>query len=143
MGRKERIKDSLERRPYHELIQDDLYGITKRIKKIDDGYFILRHKLSGRYEVHNANNTGSTYCFIVPYESLDKRTLTYCRETAVERDIAEIIEKQNRRLEESKKRSQQADMEDRIKYVSEMEAFAVDEDQLHDGYRSTHYITRG
>lgn len=143
MGRKERIKDSLERRPYHELIEDDLYRITSRIRKIDDGYFILRHTLSGRYEVHNTNNIGSTYCFIVPYDSLDKRTLTYCRETAVERDIAEIIERQNQRLEESNKRSQQSEIEDRAKYVSEMEAFAVDEDQLHEGYRSTHYINRG
>jgi hypothetical protein len=143
MGREGRIKDALEKRPYHELIHDDLYKIADRIRGIDNGYFVLRHTQSGKYEVHNTNNTGSTYCFLVPYDQLDKRTLMYCRETAVHRDIADIIEKQNQRIEKINKRRYQSDMNDRIEHVAEMEQFAVNEDLLHEGYRNVHYMTRG
>lgn len=143
MGREERIRDTLEQRPYHELVRGDLYRITDRIRQIDEGYFILRHRISGRYEVHNTNNIGSTYCFIVPYDALDKRTLIHCRETAVQRDVAEIIAKQNDRLTKRKERSYQSEIESRSKYVSDMESFAVNEDQLHEGYKKTHYIARG
>lgn len=142
MGYRERIKDALERRPYHELVTDDLYDITGRIRQIDDGYFILRHKLSGKYEVHNTNNIGGTYCFVVPYDSLDKRTLIYCRETSVSRDIAELVERHNRKLEESRKRAHESDITDRTRYVAELEEYAVNEDLLHEGYQKTHYIRR-
>lgn len=140
MGRIEKIQDALQKRPYHELISDDLYKISKRIRYIDRGYFILRHKDSGTYEVHHTDNIGNTYCFRVPYDRLDKRTLVYCRETAVQRDIADIIERQNERLEREKKRSYQSDITDRTKYVADMEAFAVDEDLLHKGYKKTHVM---
>lgn len=143
MGRIERIQDTLSKRPYHQWIRDDLYKISQRIREIDDGYFILQHIPSGSYEVHHVGNIGSTYCFKVPYPQLDRRVLTYCRETAVQRDIADLIDRQNERLQKSAERAYQSDMSDRTKYVADMSAFAVNEDLLHTGYQSSHFITKG
>jgi hypothetical protein len=77
----------------HRIIDDDLYSISKRIRKIDPEYFILLNRISGKYEVHHMGQPpGETYCLTVPYDELDERTLKLVRETRIER-LHELIEK--------------------------------------------------
>ena len=64
-------------------IDHDLFGISDRIKDIEDEYFILFDMDRGKYEVHSKANPKDTYCFTVPYKELDARVLEYCRKTHI------------------------------------------------------------
>ena len=55
-------------------IDDDVFDITKRIKEIDDGYFVVYNTLKNSFELHN-NYQENTYCLTCPYECLDERVL--------------------------------------------------------------------
>jgi len=78
------------------LVEDDLYSISKRIREIDPGYFILYNRSSGKHEVHHmAQPPGETFCLTVPYAQLDARLLDLVRETRIER-LHELIEKMHR-----------------------------------------------
>ncbi len=66
-------------------INSDLFGITDRLKSVDEGYFVLYNKASSRFEVHNSKNKGDTLCVVVPYESLDARTVSHVKRTRAER----------------------------------------------------------
>lgn len=114
-----RIREALARRPSHRLVADDPFRIAERLKDIEEGYFILRNTNTGRYEVHSTMNLGSTYCFTVPFDRLDSRTLEYCRETSTGRNGVELAERQNARLEASRERSRRDDMRARTEEVAD------------------------
>jgi hypothetical protein len=79
----------------YRFIDDDLYSISKRVRDIDPGYFILLNRRSGKYEVHHMDQPpGATFCLTVPYEQLDERTIQLIRETRIER-LNELIKKMN------------------------------------------------
>jgi len=76
----------------------DVYGIAKRIKNLDRGYFIVYDTEKEKFEVHNNLQLGSSYCLTLPYSELDARALDYVAKTSctnIER-ILEEIESENR-----------------------------------------------
>ena len=77
-------------------IKDDVYYICDRLKEIDDSYIVLFNLDNLRYEIHSKGQK-SSYCFTVPFDSLDERTLSYALRTRSERrdKIIEEIEKNN------------------------------------------------
>ena len=61
-------------------VVSDPFDITNRIREIEDEYFILYNRYEKRFEVHStAQPIRQTYCFTVPFDTLDNRTLEYCR----------------------------------------------------------------
>jgi hypothetical protein len=86
----------------------DLYDIVNRLKEIDEGYFVMRGKRSGRYEVHNRNNIGDTYCF-TSFAELDERTIFKTRETAIANS-----DKLFRKMEEDNRKAQDTIDKDRV-----------------------------
>ena len=80
-------------------IKDDVYYICDRLKEIDDSYIVLFNLDNLRYEIHSKGQK-SSYCFTVPFDSLDERTLSYALRTRCERrdKIIEEIEKSNEEL---------------------------------------------
>ncbi|HHW89402.1 MAG TPA: hypothetical protein GX745_00655 [Clostridiales bacterium] len=66
-------------------IDNDLYDIANRLKSIDSGYFVVYDTSRQKYEVHNSDNIGNTYCLTVPYERLDARTVDLVNKTRRER----------------------------------------------------------
>ncbi len=76
----------------------DVYEISKRIKNIDNGYFIVYNTSTCKFEVHNSFQLDTTYCLTLPYDYLDERTLNYVAKTRsvnIENILAEI-EKENK-----------------------------------------------
>ena len=59
------------------------FDVCDRLKSIDDGYFVVFNVKRDRYEVHNNRQT-DTFCFVVPYDKLDSRTVDYCLKTRVQ-----------------------------------------------------------
>ena len=70
----------------------DVYNISKRIKQIDKNYYIVFNTSKQKFEVHNSNQRGSTYCLTVPYNFLDERTLKLVEATKSE-NIERILNK--------------------------------------------------
>ena len=55
-------------------IDSDVFEIAKRIKDIDDGYYIVFDTGKERYELHNINQP-NTHCLTYPYANLDGRLI--------------------------------------------------------------------
>ena len=79
------------------VIEDDLFGICARLKSIDDGYFVFRNYVTGKFVVHNSKCRPNTLCLVLPYDELDERTVRRVRYTAAERaqKIVEDMERAN------------------------------------------------
>lgn len=60
---------------YKEIIKDSVYEIPQRLKEYDKSFFVVFNKLSGKFEIHSTDNLFDTYCFTVPYDILDQRTI--------------------------------------------------------------------
>lgn len=55
--------------------------IAQRIKDIDARYFIVFNIKKQKYEVHSLGQAGGSYCFTIPFDTLDERTLFMTRKT--------------------------------------------------------------
>lgn len=89
------------------VIKNDVYNISKRIKDIDNGYFIVYNTSKNAYEVHCSNQLDTSYCLTVPYKNLDMRTLDYVYQTKSENidKILDKIESENKIKENAEKNS--------------------------------------
>ena len=47
-------------------IENDVFDVVKRIKQIDDGYFVVFDLDKEKYELHNKYQNNS-YCLTYPY----------------------------------------------------------------------------
>ncbi len=56
-------------------INNDVFDIARRLKEIDDGYFVLYDKKLMRFEVHNRRQRPDTLCLVLPYDTLDCRAI--------------------------------------------------------------------
>lgn len=83
------------------IIEHDLFGISDRLKGIDSNYFVCYNSSKHRFELHNSFQRGSTLSLVVPYESLDVRTVDYALRTRAERaeQLLAQMELENKRLE--------------------------------------------
>ena len=83
-------------------IENDCFDICSRLKEIDSSYLVYFNLKRNCYEVHSKSQAKSSYCFAIPYENLDERTLDYAQKTRSENKdkIIKEIEEHNRRVEE-------------------------------------------
>lgn len=75
------------------VIDDDMFGVARRLKSIDDGYFVFLNYVIGKFEVHNAHDRPNTLCLVLPYETLDERTVNrvlYTRAENAEKLVARL-----------------------------------------------------
>lgn len=88
------------------VIDDDLYGVCRRLQSIDDGYFVFLNYKTGKFEVHNKKDS-RTLCLVLPYDRLDERTVRHVLYTRAERarEIVERMERENARLEAERRRA--------------------------------------
>ena len=88
------------------VIEDDLFGVCRRLKSIDDGYFVFLNYRTGKFEVHNRKDA-VTLCLVLPYDTLDARTVRHVLYTraARMREIVQRMERENARLEERARRA--------------------------------------
>lgn len=138
------IDSVLLKRPYLRLVKGDMYDIARRIKEVEEGYFIVFNTRNEKYEVHSTFNKGwNTYCFTVPYDQLDIRTLHLCRETSLALhgdNILKNMEAENEKIDQAQEKDYQRTMSDGAAETAEMVAFGIDEDELHEGYKKTHVV---
>ncbi len=74
-------------------ITTDVFFIIEQLKELDPSYYVLFNTETGKYEVHSSMQSGSSYCFSVPFDSLDARTVDHALKTRIankDKIIAEI-----------------------------------------------------
>jgi hypothetical protein len=70
------IRETLIKKPYLTEVKTNVYKIPERLKDYDDSIYILWNKLRKKYELHSTDNKwGGTYCFDIPFNELDDRTI--------------------------------------------------------------------
>ena len=83
-------------------IKNDVFGIGKRLREIDADYFVVYNGGLRRYEVHHRRQR-DTLALVVPYASLDARTVALALKTRRE-NIDRLIKEMdaaNQKLEET------------------------------------------
>lgn len=77
------------------MITNDVFDIAKRIKEIDDDYFVVYDTRLCRFEVHNKRQKLDTLSLVLPYDTLDCRAIDKVLSTRTEyiaKRLAEIDE---------------------------------------------------
>lgn len=90
-------------------VESDAMDITKRLKQMDKNYFVMFNPRTQQYELHNAEQEGTTLCLNLPFDELDQRTIDYVQKYRIEnfKKIIAEIEERNLKL--------QIEQENRIK----------------------------
>ena len=86
-------------------IEEDVFDITKRLKEIDESYFVMVNTQKQKFEVHSSAQK-HTYCLTIPHKNLDARTISLTLKTRIENTekILAEIEENNKKLERENKR---------------------------------------
>ena len=101
------IHDWLRGKPFLFALENNIYDIPKRLEEIDSDLFVCLNKITQRFEVHSLANRGTTYCFSVPYDELDVRTIEVFRRSNLKtRSIKEIIRELDQENEERGKQNE-------------------------------------
>lgn len=77
------------------MITHDVFDIAKRIKEIDEDYFVVYDTRLCRFEVHNKRQKPDTLSLVLPYDTLDCRAIDKVLSTRTEyiaKRLAEIDE---------------------------------------------------
>ena len=74
-------------------ITEDVFDVCDRLKSVDERYKLFYNAKKRRYEVYVEDKLA----FVVPFDSLDARTVEYARMTRVER-AAEILRRNGKRF---------------------------------------------
>ena len=84
----------------YQVIESDLFDISKRIKSINPKYFVVYNKKRKKFEVHYRREK-NTYELTIPYDELDARAVDFVQKTRIEnqKKILDEIEKNNKKLE--------------------------------------------
>ena len=80
-------------------VKDDVLDIVKRLKQIDESYFVIFDTNKKIYELHCLEQPLSTFCLTL-YETLDERSITKTLKTRKQNKDAlmEEIEKNNAKI---------------------------------------------
>lgn len=97
-------------------IYNDVFDIAARLKEIDGAYYPVYNLTKKRYEVHREGMKVSLQV-VIPYNSLDKRTLDRVRETRIEyaEKMIREMDEENERKREREEKSQKSEAEQKAK----------------------------
>ena len=90
----------LKNKKEYVFINYDNLFICQRLREIDDSYRVVYNLNKNGYEVHSVEQFFNSYCFTLPYSSLDERAINFALKTRrqnIDKIIAEI-DKQNEAL---------------------------------------------
>ena len=83
-------------------IESDCLDIIKRIKAVDEDYFVVFNMDKKKFELHNKSQGGNTYCLTFPFDTLDERAVTLVLKTRVQNSDA-LFEEMQRENEKQEK----------------------------------------
>jgi len=85
------VENFIAESPHLSLVESNVFDIPRRIREYDPTYFVVRNHRRGKFEIHNIENGGSTYCFTVPTDELDSRVIELVKTTDTKAYGAEVL----------------------------------------------------
>ncbi len=82
-------------------VTTNVFRIPERLKEIDPHFFVMLHRKTGVFEIHDSCQQYGTLACSLPFEELDARALEYVRAN-MHQDVlrlAKLIDEENERLE--------------------------------------------
>lgn len=97
-------------------VDSDCLDIVKRIKAIDEDYFVVFNQNNQTFELHSRTQYGDSYCLTFPYDTLDERVVDFVLKTRVQNSdkLFEEMEKENAELEKRQIKSALNDFEEKM-----------------------------
>ncbi len=85
-------------------ITSDCLDIVKRIKEIDEDYFVVFDLSENKFQLHNHSQWKNTYCLTFPFDALDERAYFLTLKTRVQNSdkLFAEMEEENKKLEKAK-----------------------------------------
>ncbi|MGM0409241.1 MAG: hypothetical protein ACQEQF_00660 [Bacillota bacterium] len=98
------------------VIDRHISRVPKKLKELDEDYYILWNSTKERFEVHNDEQEGGSLAFVVGGNELDDRVIQKARETASHRafKIIEELEAEYERKKRDEKKERREAVESRF-----------------------------
>ncbi len=96
-------------------IESDCLDIVKRIKAIDEDYFVVYDLDAKKFQLHHKKQK-QTYCLTFPFDTLDERAYLHVLKTRVQNsdEIFAKMEKENQALQRAKEKKFLNDLKEKI-----------------------------
>ena len=97
-------------------IYSDCLDIVKRLKEIDKDYFVVFNIERKTFELHNRAQERDTFCFTLPFDTLDERAIFLTKKTLSKKrdELFKEMEEENAKNLKSKCRQILNDAEARL-----------------------------
>jgi len=105
---------------YDLIYIDKANPVVRELKEFERGYFVMYNPMSEKYEVHNKDNIGNTYC-LTTYRNLDSRTIELVQKTHVTR--ADILAKDAEKSQELYEKRRARERRNTIEAITADEVF--------------------
>ncbi len=66
---------------YGYIVKNDLFDISRRLREIDESYYVIYSYRNKRYEVHSNLQKGSSLAVVLPFDRLDCRSIIHVLKT--------------------------------------------------------------
>ncbi|MBP3431683.1 MAG: hypothetical protein J6K39_02385 [Clostridia bacterium] len=85
-------------------IESDCLDIVKRIKSIDEDYFVVFEPVSQKFQLHARSQGRNSYCLTFPFDTLDERSYFHVLKTRVQNsdELLKMMEEKNSAIEKAK-----------------------------------------
>ena len=77
---------------YGYIVKNDLFDISRRLKEIDESYYVVYSYRNNRYEVHSDEQKGSSLAVVLPFDRLDCRSINHVLKTRRENSRKLLLE---------------------------------------------------
>ena len=97
-------------------IESDCLDIVRRIKTVDQNYYIVFNLDNQKFELHNRDQGKGTYCLTFPFDCLDERAYLHVLKTRVQNSdlIFQEIEEENKLLHQKQIKQVLNDFKEKI-----------------------------
>lgn len=121
------VLERIRYRPRLTPIFTSTHDIPEQLFQYDPTFFMVYNNVKDKFEIHNLDQIGDSYCMTVPYKELDVRTIQWLWQCDIRvhgRDIFRALERDEQRMEKRKEREFKNWVEDVAKETRTM--FAKD-----------------
>ena len=119
-------------------ISNDVFDIVNRVKEINSGYFIVYNTKKHKYEVHNSNQVGSSFC-ITCENGLNSTVISKLRKTRIENidKILKEIDENNAKNEQITKNAMTDETSFKLKEMFDYAKKRESDSDFVDSYKTT------
>lgn len=126
----------------YEIILEDVFNIANRLKSIHPNYRLKWNKIKKRYELFFKNGMHEVRELIVPFQTLDSRTIDFVNKTRIENSkmLLMELEKNNERITLQQEKQIKDQTSDEIKNMANYIFKKGNFDNLKFDYQRTKWV---